>query len=1013
MSGTESLSDLLSLPSREGAAPSAELLAGRYALGEPLGQGASGTVYRAVDEFHDRQVAIKLMTVLSQKQRERLLREVGALRVLRVPGVVRLLDEGELAGRSFIVMALVEGRPFPGPVGGAGWAAIEGTVRALLETLTRVHAAGIIHRDLKPGNVLVGADGAPTLLDFGLARGVDRTITAVGTVVGTPRYLAPEQVHGRAVDARTDLYALGVMLYEALAGRPPHEGLTTAELLYAKDLRPRPLARRAREVPDAVAAVVDRLLEPDPRLRPRSAAGVLQALQGRPGALAEHGSLPRLGSDAAVEALVAAALDGVSLDVSGPPGSGRTRTLQDTASRLAGLALKVAWVGPGRRPLQSLQPLWEETGHRLETAGGASPATVLTQVVAAVEALLASGWVVLVDDWDQLDRWSRRVLEGCRSGGAILGSTLSPGTEGPRLTPLSIGELRGVFAGPDRLLHLREDGARELHQRTGGLQARVAAELSAWVHRGMAHWHQGLLVLDQVSLERSQMGLGQEQVHHHGQVRADLDEPLQQLLAWVALGWPHTTVQLLASASGHPPWQLELEIQELARAGAVHRLADGRIQPLVAATVLQDWLGQRRREAHLAIADALEPGAEGRLVHFIAAGHSGRVGQEAQALAERLIRQGRLGHAMAVLDEALFVVRRADQPDQLEALLVQRTLAALLSQTPHVLRAALLALRRDREQLPRVGPLAQLLGGALAFMRGKTRRAAGLLAPLDPLVDPRLEAYRQALLFHVAAREGQIDSGLVRLRAELGRLDHPFAQARLASMEGWAAYWTRDHVQAASHFGRSARLAWAESGRVLGLTKAASALLEAGELDQAVALSEEAVALAAKHRLALAEGRAEWCLRAARYRQRRAVPHDPELLQALRQLENDHLLGNMALTDAAGAWRAGDRALSAQLCVLAAEAFEREGFEQGLVLTRGLQGVLDPGDPVRAEQLARSADGIRWPLLRIQVWGMAALAAPESPELRTRAAALVAELARLDDDHWLEVLSPRECAVGL
>lgn len=1012
MPGSESLSDLLSLPVGEGAEPLAARIAGRYTLGALLGQGASGSVYRAVDQFSSREVAVKLLTVLSEKQRERLVREVGALRVLRVPGVVRLLDEGELQGRSFIVMGLVEGEPFPGSRREGGWSALEGTVCALLETLTRVHAAGIIHRDLKPGNVLVDDQGHPTLLDFGLARGADQTITAAGTVVGTPRYLAPEQVHGRPVDARTDLFALGVMIYEALAGRPPHEGLTTAELLYAKDLRPRPLSRRARDVPDHVSAVIDQLLEPDPRLRPRSAATVLEALKGS-GAGIREGRLPRLGTGAVVSALVEAALAGRSLDVVGPAGSGRTRTLQDAAERLNDLSLKVTWTGPARRPLESLRPLWDDTGQRVETASAESPERVMVQVVAALEGLLAQGWVILVDEWESLDRWSRQVLEGCRSAGPVLGSRLRAQGDGLALAPLTREDLRALFAGPDRLLHLREDGARELHQRTGGLPIRVAAELSAWVHRGMASWQDGQVVLDRVALERSQMGLGQEQVHHHGQVRDDLDEPLQELLAWVALGWPHTTVPLLASASGHPRWQLELELEELERAGAAHRLDDGRIQPLVAASALQDWLGRRRRDAHMAVAEALPPGAEGRLLHFIAAGAGDRVGREAAELSEQLIQQGRLGHAMAVLDEALFVVRRGPNSAQLTALLTLRTLAALLSQTAHVLRAALFALRRDRERLPEAGPLSQLLGGALAFMRGKSARAKELLDGVGPLADPRLEAYRQALQFHLAAREGRTAAGLERLRTGLLALDHPFAQARLASMEGWAAYWAQDYRVAAGHFGRSAGLAWAQSSRALGLTKASSALIEAGELEAAADLAQEAIALAADHRLPLAEGRAEWCLRTARYRQGQPLVHAPELLEALARLESDHLLGTLALVEGAGAWRAGQTGLARDLANLAQEAFQREGHRGGALLAAGLVGVCGPADPAAAQALAASVGEGLPPLVRLQVLGLAALAAPEVPGLRDAARHEAQALAAGHADLRREILSPQECAEGV
>jgi predicted Ser/Thr protein kinase len=1010
--GSDSFSDLLSLPAGTTGDHDAELVAGRYQLGVALGRGSSGTVYQAQDNFTGLTVAIKLMTVLAGKQRERLVREIGALRVLRVPGVVRLLDEGDWNGRSFIVMSLVDGTPFPGKSWDGTWASLEGTVVALLETLARVHSAGIIHRDIKPGNVLVNAQGQPTLLDFGLARGADRTITAIGTVVGTPRYIAPEQIHGRPVDARTDLYGLGVMIYEALVGEAPHNRETTPALFWAKDLRPRPLGRRARNAPLHVATLVDQLLEPDPRLRPRSAAVVLRALRGSKSVVVELGRLPRLGDGAQVDALVRAALDGKALDVAGPPGSGRTRTLNDVASRLRDLSMKVAWTEPARRPLQSLNSLWEEAGRRVDTPPDLSPEEVLQFVVRNVEGLLDEGWVLLVDNWERLDRWSQRVLQGCRSAGPVLGSRLAGDGDAVPLKALTVAELKVIFAGPERLFHLPEDGARELHQRTGGLQARVAAEIGAWVHRGSARWADGLLVLDRESLERSQMGLGQEQVQHHGDQREDLDEALQEVLAWVALGWPHTTIKLLASASGHPPWQVELEIEELALAGAIHRLEDGRIQPLVAATALQDWLGPRRRDAHLAVAEALPAGAEGRLVHFIAAGSTERVGQEAVELAERLIRAGRLGHATAILDEALFVVRRGKTPELLKELLTLRALVALLAQTAHGLKAAVLTVKRDVAEIPGVAEIEQLLRGALAFVKGKTLIANEILGGGDPLGDPRLGTLRHALRFHVSARMGEGTSGLVRVRGALGELPHPFAQVRLASIEGWVAYWEKDYRSAASHFGRSAQLAWAQSSRAIGLTKAASALIEAGALSEAAEIAREAIELAAGTRLALAEGRAEWCLRTACYRQGHPLPHDPDLLLALGRLGNDRLLGTVALVESAAAWRAGDLELARALAIQAQGAFESEQYK-GSLLAEALAVVCGaPASRSGSELAALARRGIP-SLVRLQILGLVFLADDTAVEVRAEARTLLADLSPAAPDIRREILSPRECVRGL
>ncbi|MEQ1565237.1 MAG: serine/threonine-protein kinase [Myxococcota bacterium] len=204
----------------EAQAP-AELAHGRYVVGDLIGAGGCGQVHAGVDRATGESVAIKFVPALSAWQLARARREVAALRWLRLPGVVRLRDDGLDGASWFIVMDRVDGAPFGSAVRGRSWVECRPVVLELLEVLARVHLSGVLHLDLKPANVLVTPDDRVVVLDFGIARGQVLPTTGAGGVEGTPRYMAPEQLRGGPCDARTDLYALGAMWLEVIPDLPP------------------------------------------------------------------------------------------------------------------------------------------------------------------------------------------------------------------------------------------------------------------------------------------------------------------------------------------------------------------------------------------------------------------------------------------------------------------------------------------------------------------------------------------------------------------------------------------------------------------------------------------------------------------------------------------------------------------------------------------------------------------------------------------------------------------------
>ncbi|NXY99252.1 serine/threonine protein kinase, partial [Streptomyces sp. BR123] len=277
----------------------------RYRLASLLGQGGMGQVWTAYDQRLDRRVAVKLLRPdkvagpgsVADELRRRFVRECRVTAQVDHPGLVTVHDAGSDGDELFLVMGYVEGAnladhlaardPYP-------WQWAVSVVAQLCGVLSAVHAVPIVHRDLKPRNVMVRPDGTVLVLDLGVASVMDTDttrLTSTGTPIGSPAYMAPEQAMGGAVGPYTDLYALGVLLYELLSGNVPFAGSTALGVLHRHLYEPPAPVRRVRpEIPHQLEAVLLHLLAKDPQDRPASAQQVYEALapllpqQGTPAA---------------------------------------------------------------------------------------------------------------------------------------------------------------------------------------------------------------------------------------------------------------------------------------------------------------------------------------------------------------------------------------------------------------------------------------------------------------------------------------------------------------------------------------------------------------------------------------------------------------------------------------------------------------------------------------------------------------------------------------------------------
>lgn len=265
------------------------VLAGRFRVEKLLGVGGMGVVYRATDQALDVPVAIKLLRpelATRPEAFERFRQELLLARQVSNPHVVRIHDLAQHEGRWLISMDYVDGEALDKRLDRDGRLAIDDAlkiVRQVAEGLGAAHARDVVHRDLKPANVLIDRDGNAYISDFGVARSLATSgLTHSGSVIGTPDYLSPEQARGEAVDPRSDLYALGLILYEMLAGAPPFAGGTVAEILAQRMLKtPAPVTQARPDAPSWVARLVDRLLRPQPAHRLQSAADVVAAIDRR------------------------------------------------------------------------------------------------------------------------------------------------------------------------------------------------------------------------------------------------------------------------------------------------------------------------------------------------------------------------------------------------------------------------------------------------------------------------------------------------------------------------------------------------------------------------------------------------------------------------------------------------------------------------------------------------------------------------------------------------------------
>ena len=989
------------------------LIGGRYRLAKLIGEGGQGAVWRGLDELTAKEIAIKMFAG-DNIEPARVRREVLALRLLRLPGVVELRDEGSERGKPYIVTSLIEGTPFPGIATPAAWPAIADRTFRLLETLQEIHAAGIVHRDLKPGNVLIDSRGEPVVLDFGVSFGepLGHRLTATGMVVGTPAYLAPEQMFGLAADFQSDLFSVGVMLFEALSGKLPQDESPNVYPFAAPSTT---LGSVAPTVPQEVANVVDALVGPADR-RPATVDDVLTRLRPR-----EHAERYRfVGDGVPLDKAVRGALRGCSTLVVGASGMGRSRWLREVARRLIERGVDVRHTSAGTAPFSSMRPVIGT----LEVPPDSRLAEVQQRADRQLRRACANGLgVIVADDIETIDPWSMRLLERAGAGFGLIASALTRSLQTDQLvelSPIATAELAELTVGPSRLFHVPEDAAALLADATDGVPQHVVRELDRWVAAGDVQRRDGRITISPKAIVRLRADRGPKLMTAPASL--SLGQDLSDILQWARLLSPHATIEHVAKSSGRPQWEIEAAFDELISRGAMS-LNESAVVWVTATPPKFRWNVARQAAARRDIVGILPIGSPGRLLHALV-GFAGDVdadaGQliaiEAVATARRLVGEGRVEMACLALAEAWSAVWPAFRKAMDEAPILETWVEiALMQGEPSALDRVMFELSRATTY-PTASALMKLVAGALATLNAPGPDAYRLVRDVPNLATRGLELRRHNLKV-VASTRCSSDVQRTVLRQAVRAVKSNAGLEERARVAAWLARWRYRQgrfAEAAALHERAANLGTLQTTTIDEQLRGAAALMETWRNDDAVARASAARDNAAKLRDPVREGWAEWVVRAARYRRADPLAMDDALVDVVRETGVPELRALVCFTEAAIGLRLSAHARVFELACEANELWQSMGKTWTSLIARALSAACasstTASDPAEMFRLACECPV---PGLGIQVLGLLATRRVVSSDWIDAGNALASKIPAELHGARMDVLSVDECMLAL
>jgi eukaryotic-like serine/threonine-protein kinase len=316
---------------------------GRYEITGELGKGAMGQVYKAVDPNIGREVALKTMRMdvhgmENEEMLKRFKNEARAAGVLNHPNIVTIYDAGDVDGLFYIAMEFVDGEMLHSQMAEQRQLPADRVVqisRDICAGLDYAHSKGVIHRDVKPANMMITQTGVTKIMDFGIAK-AGGGMTSTGQVLGTPNYMSPEQVKGKELDGRSDLFSFGVMLYEMVTGEKPFAGQNVTTIIY-KVVNENPVPPRELDVTihPGLSAVIEKSLQKDPAMRYQTGAELVRDLESYRGGNVGSDATTILGGGDATTVMGATASMTATRPMSAGSGTAAMPAMSGTGSRTA------------------------------------------------------------------------------------------------------------------------------------------------------------------------------------------------------------------------------------------------------------------------------------------------------------------------------------------------------------------------------------------------------------------------------------------------------------------------------------------------------------------------------------------------------------------------------------------------------------------------------------------------------------------------------------------------------